>query len=281
MADVDGRRDGARCGDVPPGGVPAPIGHNLGASRMRRRTLWASQGGQHEPPREFRSETSRSPKCRRRLGDGWSDRAAAIRARRGRRRACSRQTNSSTACARSLAALEPDKRKAASFGWNGPEWRGWNYFGVAGYVEPGGSRLEQMNAAQKEAAWQGLCGGVVAGRHRQRRRHAAAGHSGRERQRRRPAFLTAVFAGRCSAPRLRPAPGASAAKAIISRNGSRCATAAWYRSPRFRFRRCRTASIRHARRAEHAQGRGGLGTQAARRSHAAPAGRARVGDATL
>ena len=54
-----------------------------------------------------------------------------------------------------LAALEPDKRKAASFGWNGPEWRGWNYFGVAGYVKPG-LRLEQMNAAQKEAAWQAL-----------------------------------------------------------------------------------------------------------------------------
>src|SRR6188508_1124324 len=27
------------------------------------------------------------------------------------------------------AGLEPDKQKAASFAWNGAEWRGWNYFG--------------------------------------------------------------------------------------------------------------------------------------------------------
>ena len=48
--------------------------------------------------------------------------------------------------------LEPDKLKAASFPWNGQEWRNWNYFGVGGYVKPG-LRLEQMSAPQKEAAW--------------------------------------------------------------------------------------------------------------------------------
>ncbi len=51
-----------------------------------------------------------------------------------------------------LGGLEPDKRKAATFAWNGPEWRSWNYFGVGGYIKPG-LRLEQMNAAQKAAAW--------------------------------------------------------------------------------------------------------------------------------
>ena len=51
-----------------------------------------------------------------------------------------------------LSSLEPDKRKAASFAWNGPEWRGWNYFGAAGFIKPG-LRLEQMSAAQKDAAW--------------------------------------------------------------------------------------------------------------------------------
>lgn len=51
-----------------------------------------------------------------------------------------------------LATLEPDKRKAASFVWDGSEWRSWNYFGVGGYIKPG-LRLEQMSAAQKEAAW--------------------------------------------------------------------------------------------------------------------------------
>src|SRR5262245_37527719 len=51
-----------------------------------------------------------------------------------------------------LAGLDPDKRKAASFAWNGSEWKGWNYFGAANYVKPG-LRLEQMNPVQKAAAW--------------------------------------------------------------------------------------------------------------------------------
>jgi hypothetical protein len=57
-----------------------------------------------------------------------------------------------------LAGLDPDRRKAASFAWNGSEWRSWNYFGVGGFVKPG-LRLEQMNAAQKEAAW-GVLGAI-------------------------------------------------------------------------------------------------------------------------
>ena len=51
-----------------------------------------------------------------------------------------------------LAGLEPDNRKAATFAWDGPEWRSWNYFGVGGYIKPG-LRLEQMSAEQKAAAW--------------------------------------------------------------------------------------------------------------------------------
>jgi hypothetical protein len=51
-----------------------------------------------------------------------------------------------------LDTLEPDKQKAATFAWDGREWRGWNYFGIGGYIKPG-LRLEQMNEAQKEAAW--------------------------------------------------------------------------------------------------------------------------------
>ena len=53
---------------------------------------------------------------------------------------------------RFVATLDAHQRKAASFAWNGPEWRGWNYFGGGGFIKPG-LRLEQMNAAQKEAAW--------------------------------------------------------------------------------------------------------------------------------
>jgi Protein of unknown function (DUF3500) len=51
-----------------------------------------------------------------------------------------------------LSSFDADQRKAASFAWNGPEWNGWNYFGVGGFIKPG-LRLEQMNAAQKAAAW--------------------------------------------------------------------------------------------------------------------------------
>ncbi len=51
-----------------------------------------------------------------------------------------------------LAGLEPDKRKAATFAWNGPQWRNWDYFGSGNNIKPG-LRLEQMDAAQKAAAW--------------------------------------------------------------------------------------------------------------------------------
>jgi hypothetical protein len=51
-----------------------------------------------------------------------------------------------------LASLDLEKRSAASFAWNGPEWSGWNYFGFPSFIKPG-LRLEQMSAAQKAAAW--------------------------------------------------------------------------------------------------------------------------------
>jgi hypothetical protein len=51
-----------------------------------------------------------------------------------------------------LAGLDPDKRKAATFAWDGREWRGWNYFGFPSVTKPG-LRLEQMDAAQKDLAW--------------------------------------------------------------------------------------------------------------------------------
>lgn len=51
-----------------------------------------------------------------------------------------------------LAKLDPERRKAASFAWDGPEWRNWNYFGIGGYIKPG-LRLEQMTRDQKVAAW--------------------------------------------------------------------------------------------------------------------------------
>ena len=53
---------------------------------------------------------------------------------------------------RFLASLEPEQRKVALFAWDGPEWRGWNYFGSSDFIKPG-LRLEQMTASQKVAAW--------------------------------------------------------------------------------------------------------------------------------
>ncbi len=51
-----------------------------------------------------------------------------------------------------LAGLESDKRQSATFAWNGPQWRDWNYFGSGDNIKPG-LRLEQMDPAQKQAAW--------------------------------------------------------------------------------------------------------------------------------
>lgn len=60
---------------------------------------------------------------------------------------------------RFLATLDPTQRKSASFPWGGQQWRSWNYYGVGGYIKPG-LRLEQMQAAQKDAAWD-LAGAVL------------------------------------------------------------------------------------------------------------------------
>jgi hypothetical protein len=54
-----------------------------------------------------------------------------------------------------LAGLDDGKRKAATFAWNGPQWRNWNYFGTGDNIKPG-LRLEAMDPAQKAAAWEVL-----------------------------------------------------------------------------------------------------------------------------
>jgi len=51
-----------------------------------------------------------------------------------------------------LAGLDGGKRKAATFPWNGAQWRSWNYFGTGDNIKPG-LRLDQMDPAQKQAAW--------------------------------------------------------------------------------------------------------------------------------
>lgn len=54
---------------------------------------------------------------------------------------------------RFLATLDLAQRKSATFPWGGNQWRAWNYYGVGGYIKPG-LRLEQMQPAQKDAAWE-------------------------------------------------------------------------------------------------------------------------------
>src|SRR5262245_15144987 len=50
------------------------------------------------------------------------------------------------------AGLDDDRRKVATFPWNGREWRSWDYFGSGNNIKPG-LRLEVMTAPQKAAAW--------------------------------------------------------------------------------------------------------------------------------
>ena len=88
-----------------------------------------------------------SPRDRCRFGAGCRDRGSGPRQQRTRSAA-----DLLAATRKFLDGLEPDKRKAASFAWDGSEWRSWNYFGVGGFIKPG-LRLQQMSAAQKEAAW--------------------------------------------------------------------------------------------------------------------------------
>ena len=91
------------------------------------------------------------PRRPRRLGAVGDRRACPRRWRSGgrvsgRRPICWRQHGNSS------PDLSPTSGKLRRFPWDGSEWRSWNYFGVGGYIKPG-LRLEQMNAAQKAAAW--------------------------------------------------------------------------------------------------------------------------------
>jgi Protein of unknown function (DUF3500) len=61
-----------------------------------------------------------------------------------------------------LAALSPEQRARAMFAYGDRTWRGWNFFGVGGYIKPG-LRLEEMTPAQKDLAWD-LAAAVLSGR---------------------------------------------------------------------------------------------------------------------
>ncbi len=51
-----------------------------------------------------------------------------------------------------LAALQPGQKQRAMFPFGGDVQRNWNFMGIGGFIKPG-LRLEEMDAAQKERAW--------------------------------------------------------------------------------------------------------------------------------
>ena len=63
-----------------------------------------------------------------------------------------------------LSGLEPDKRKAASFAWNGSEWRGWNYFGVGGLRQTGPAARADERGAEGRRLGRARRGLVAGGR---------------------------------------------------------------------------------------------------------------------
>ena len=147
-----------------------------------------------------------------------------------------------------LDGLEPDKRKAASFAWDGPEWRSWNYFGVGGYIKPG-LRLEQMSAAQKAAAWNLLAtlfspAGIEKTRNVMTLQDVLAASGNGAGQRSSQRFSFAVF----GTPAETGAWGFRLEGHHLTQSIA-CATAGSLRSRRPRSRRCRTASPRAASRA--------------------------------
>jgi hypothetical protein len=81
------------------------------------------------------------------------------------------------------------------FAYGDRTWLGWNYFGVGGYVKPG-LRLEEMNPAQKDLAWD-LAAAILSERGQEKARDVMdlqqvlteLGSGGRDRER----FSFAVF----------------------------------------------------------------------------------------
>ena len=142
-----------------------------------------------------------------------------------------------------LASLEPEQRKAASFAWDGREWRGWNYFGSTGNIKPG-LRLEQMSAAQKAAAWD-LLATLFSPTGREKARNvmtlqdvlAARGDSPGERSSERFSFAVFGTPAETGTWGLR-------LEGSISPNPSPCATVASSRSRPRRFRPIPTVSRR-------------------------------------
>jgi hypothetical protein len=51
-----------------------------------------------------------------------------------------------------LQSFAPDQKQAALFPYGGDEQKRWNFMGVGGFIKPG-FRLEQMDTAQKDKAW--------------------------------------------------------------------------------------------------------------------------------
>ena len=171
-----------------------------------------------------------------------------------------------------LSSLDADKRKAASFAWNGPEWNGWNYFGVGGFIKPG-LRLEQMNAAQKAAAWD-LLATVLSPAGLAKTKNvmllqdilAASGNGAGQRSSERFSFCFLRHAGRDRSVGLPPGRTSPDPVDRGARRPHRLGHAVLvlgFAQPRHQRTACRP---------QYAQGRGGAGAPARRRSRPEAAG---------
>ena len=92
-----------------------------------------------------------------------------------------------------LAGLDGNQRKAASFAWDGPQWRRWDYFGSGDNIKPG-LRLEVDERGAEGGRLGRARDAAVAGRHREDpQRDDAAGRAGVAGQHAGPAFVGAVL----------------------------------------------------------------------------------------
>ena len=153
-----------------------------------------------------------------------------------------------------LSSLEPEKRKLAAFAWDGPEWRGWNYFGSSDFIKPG-LRLEQMSASQKAAAWDLLTTVLSAnGLEKAKNVMTLQERPGRARRRARRALLGALLVRRLRRARREGGVGVSTGGAPSKPLDCRTRRPDCFRHALLVLRQSQPRPIRNARRPGHAQG---------------------------
>ena len=153
-----------------------------------------------------------------------------------------------------LSSLDPEQRKIAAFAWDGPEWRGWNYFGTSDFIKPG-LRLEQMSALQKAAAWDLLTTVLSAdGLAKAKDVMTLQDVPGRARRRGRPALLGALLVRRLRRARREGGVGVSTGGASSEPLDCRTRWPDCFSHALLVLRQSQPRPVGHPRRLDHAQG---------------------------